>query len=197
MAVASPWVDITQSLPSWETNWRFDYLPRPSEDKKTPIPPDSIWPATPPRKNLYVDDAFLAHPLAALVVNRSWSGAPPVFLSSGWELLADEIKFLARKLDGDGVPVVFEEYEGMPHTFALVLPSLPGARKSYDSWAGFINAVTKQPAVAIESKAVRVLAKTLEEVPLELSELSPMSLDEVRESVGKRVASTAVPPARL
>ncbi len=173
MALNSPWLDITQSSSSWETNWKFDYLPRRSETDKNKIPPDNIWPASPPRQSLYVEDAFLAHPLTSPIVSTSWEHSPPIYMCTGWELLADDIKYLAKKLDGDGVKVLFEEYEAMPHCFAMILTQLPGSRRCFDSWAGFIKAVVETPG-EVESMAKTIKAKSLDEVPLNLSTLTTL-----------------------
>lgn len=55
----------------------------------------------------------------------------------GTELLSDENKILARRLVRRGVKVRWEEYEWMPHCFALALPHLKGTRRCFEGWAGF------------------------------------------------------------
>lgn len=118
----SPWVDIAQSMPSWEANARWDYLPSPEpaasdrekkekkeKQQRLQPPPDEAWPANPPRKHLFVDDAYLLHPLASLQFAPAWAGSPPVYVSCGWECLADEGRFVAAKMAREGVSVVFEE----------------------------------------------------------------------------------------
>jgi hypothetical protein len=145
-------------------------------------------------QNLYVDDGFLAHPLATLTLNKSWKGSPPVFLCTGWELLADEDKFMARKLDNDGVTVVFEEYEAMPHCFAMILKRIPGARRCFQSWAEFIQAAVDDPE-SIGSKATMIKARTLEEIPLDLASISDFSPEDMRERVHTQVEAKLAPEA--
>ncbi|KAK7403029.1 hypothetical protein QQX98_011229 [Neonectria punicea] len=184
VAVNSPWLDITQSAPTWEMDspTPYDYLPKPASLSALAIPPCAAWPTSPPRKNIYVDDALAAHPLASLVMARSWKAAPPVYMCAGWEILAYEAKFLARKLDADGVRVVFEEYEAMPHCFALLLGGIPSARRCYDGWAGFMRAVVEDPG-SVVSSAVSVKARTLEEETLRFEDLCNATDEEIRERV--------------
>ncbi|KAJ0286513.1 hypothetical protein Brms1b_002879 [Colletotrichum noveboracense] len=182
LALNSPWMDITQSSPSWESNWEFDYLPKASVYAEYNPPPCEAWPAKPPRASIYADDDLIAHPLVTLVMNKSWTGSPPVFICTGWELLADEDRYMARKLREDGVPVVFEEYEGMPHCFALILAKIPNAKRCFEGWTGFMKTVTSNPE-SISSKATTVKAKSLEEVPREFVSLSTLSDEEIQKRV--------------
>ncbi|KAF5622866.1 AB hydrolase superfamily [Fusarium sp. NRRL 52700] len=181
VALNSPWLDITQSSPTWEmsTPTPCDYLPKPDAIEKRTVPPCEAWPASPPRRNIYIADDLAAHPLASLVMARSWKGAPPIYLCTGWEILAYEDKFLARKLEADGVRVVFEEYEGMPHCFAMMLRNAPATPRCYNGWASFIHAAVEDPD-SIESSAVMIRAKTCEEVPLRFDQLSDVSEEDVQ-----------------
>ncbi|GKT94176.1 lipase esterase [Colletotrichum tofieldiae] len=183
LALNSPWLDITQSSASWDANGDFDYLPAAEAYAKYNPPPCKAWPSNPPRTALYADDDLLAHPLVTLVMSRNWEGAPPVFICTGWELLADEDKYMARKLHEDGVPVVFEEYEGMPHCFSLILTKTPNAKRCFDGWTGFMKKIITHPDT-IDSKAITVKAKTLEEVSLTFeSLLSNVSEEEMQQRV--------------
>jgi acetyl esterase/lipase len=177
VAVNSPWLDVTHSSPSCTANAAFDYLPTPAQQREAALkrPRCAAWPADPPRKNIYVADALVSHPLVTLLLAPSWRGAPPVYLCTGWELLADEDRHAARCMWRDGVRVVFEEYEAMPHCFGLALPYLKETRRCLDAWAGFIKGVVESgpQGVADEggSRFVRIRAKTLEEERIEPAEL--------------------------
>ena len=180
----SPWLDITQSSPSWEGDVPepFDYLPKPDIVAKGVLQDCDIWPSQPPRKHLYVDDDLIAHPLASVVMSRSWDGSPPMYICTGWEILALEDKYFAKKLRSQGVPVVFEEYEAMPHCFAMILEKVPSARRCFDGWAGFIRNAVESPGT-LESKATEIKAKTLEEIDLDFEELSSHTEEGIRERV--------------
>ena len=180
----SPWLDVVQSMPSWDGNARWDFLPSQGvlEEGRPQPPADSVWPTDPPRRHLYCDDADLLHPLVSLQLARSWAGAPPVYLCCGWECLADEARWFAARLareDAPRVPVVFEEYEAMPHVSALVLPHLEASRRNLRSWAAFITRAVEDPA-AITSSYITVRARTLEEVPIDPRQLTSFSDDDVR-----------------
>lgn len=178
LALSSPWVDLTHSSPSCRANAAFDYLPMLQGLDKMPRPACAAWPANPPRKMLYCADALITHPLVTLLTTPSWEGCPPVYMSTGWELLADEDKYLAAKLHADRVPVVWEEFEGMPHCFAMVLTENPMAKRCFDAWAGFIKDVAgeqqqKPEGPRVQSAFRTVKAKTLREEERDPKNLSP------------------------
>lgn len=177
VATCSPWLDITHSSPSCESNARFDYLPaRTSNPAGMTYPADEIWPAKPPRKNLYAEDAMLCHPLVSPLGAASWAGSCPLFVQVGHELLTDEGKHVAAKAAGQGVGVVFEEYEAMPHCFAMVLGELPTSKRFFGSWAGFAAGVVEGKSV--QTRGTMVRAKTGRE-----EELDVRSLREVGDEV--------------
>ncbi|KAI0133631.1 Alpha/Beta hydrolase protein [Xylariales sp. AK1849] len=186
LALNSPWLDIVQSLPSWTDNLKWDYLPAPNmlADRKPPA--DHIWPASPPRKHLYADDAYLLHPLVSLQLAASWEGSPPVYVCAGWECLADEDKYLVSKLTKDGVTVVFEEYEAMPHVFAPILGNIPEARRCFEGWSRFISAAVENPD-SLASSYTTIKAKTCEEVDIDVEKLSPFTEEDLRKLAYKMV----------
>lgn len=177
----SPWLDITQSSPSWEgdTADPWDFLPKPAMMAKSNLKECPIWPAVPPRRHLYVDDDLATHPLASLVMSKSWKGAPPIYICTGWEILAFEDKWLAKRLDAEGVKVVFEEYEAMPHCFAAILEKTPNATRCYNAWAGFIKQAVADET-QIESRAVNISARDLLETELDFQKLSGVTDEEIR-----------------
>jgi hypothetical protein len=187
-AVNSPWLDVTLSSPAWaDKNNPFDYLPDCDAQFAQPEPACAAWPATPPRLEKYAFDGHLTHPLVSLVMATSWTGAPPVYMCTGYERLADEDKFLAAKLHRDGVAVVFEEFEGMSHCFAMILTRLPEARRCFAGWTGFINR-TVGNGTTPTSSGVIVRAKSLKEDSLDLASLSPFTEEEVQKRVVEQIA---------
>jgi hypothetical protein len=149
--------------------------------EKMERPSCPAWPANPPRKMLYCADAFIAHPLATLITAKSWEGCPPVYMSCGWELLADEDKYMAVKLHSDNVPIVFEEYEAMPHCFPMVFMDSPVSKRCFDAWTGFIKDVVEHGPASVETGFRTVKAKTLKEADIDPAKLSPYTEAELRE----------------
>jgi hypothetical protein len=127
---------------------------------------------------MYAEDVALCHPLVSPLAAKSWEGSCPLWIETGQELLADEGKYIATKASLQGVPVVFEEYEAMPHCFALILPALPGARRCFEGWARFISDVVENPK-CMKTKGTRIGARNLEETPLEVTTLSTFTQEQV------------------
>lgn len=192
VACNSPWLDVTQSSPTWEAPAPFDYLPNAEAMVASRIPECSVWPASPPRAHLYAADDLIMHPLASPIMSRSWASAPPMFICTGWEVLAHEDKFLAQKLAAtDGIQIVFEEYEAMPHCFAMILADTPNARRCFEGWTRFIRTAVENPSKVVSS-AVTVAARTLEETPLKFEELSEMKDAEMRARVVAKAGAKAM-----
>lgn len=195
VALFSPWVDIVQSMPSWSTNQKWDYLPAPGRLEKVQPPPDDAWPATPPRKHLYVDDALRLHPLVSAQLARpGWAGAPPFWVACGWECLADDDKYLVARLRADGVRVAFEEYEAMPHAFPAVLPGNAASARCVQGCADFVTATRKDP-LGIATRYTYIRAKTLEEREGDMETLTPYTEKDVFEMAYKMVGRE--PPVPL
>lgn len=150
MALTSPWLDITRSLPSLESNTIYDYLPPPSGSSTLRFPPCPAWPASPPRADLYAHDTALTHPLVSPLAARDWQNSPPVFVSVGQEMLRDEDAVFARRMAGQGVRVRWCEFEGMPHCFAMVLGFLSAAAVHHAEFARFCVDVVGRGGVAVE-----------------------------------------------
>lgn len=182
------WFDISRALPSITHNEKFDYLPPPNHDDATSrFPSDDVWPTTPPRGDLFCDLSLLDHPLVSPILATDWSGSPPLYLNTGEEMLTDEIKVVASLAAQQNVKVVFEEYQAMPHCFAMLLPSLPSSDRCVKSWAGFAKEAVEGGGMdgwTLETKGTWVEARTGREVRLEVAELcAKLPMEEVRRLV--------------
>lgn len=177
LALNSPWLDIGLHLVQLgdQEKLTHDYLRIPEAKKNWTYRiahETGVWPTAVPRENLIVEDHLLTHPLVSLIT-ADWTGCPPVYMCTGWEVLSVEDAFFAEKLHTSGVPIVFEEYEGMPHCFGLTLQG-NGTNKCLKSWANFIRAAVDKPE-SISSSATYIKSKTLEESPLEFGRISTIS----------------------
>ena len=187
VALCSPWADITHSSPSCETNRNYDYLPaRSVHPEGMEFPKCKVWPTEPPRKNLFAEDAVLCHPLVSPLAAKSWEGSCPLYIETGQELLTDEDKYVAMRAASQNVSVVFEEYEAMPHCFAMVLNGLPGSGRFFTAWSGFISTVVESRE-EVKTKGTVIKAKTLEEIPVDVTGLSTFTHDEVMARMKERV----------
>lgn len=187
IACNSAWMDITHSSPSCNTNAKYDYLPsRLAHPKGMDFPPCPIWPADPPRKNIYAEDAVLCHPLVSPLAAKSWEGSCPLWIETGQELLSDEDKYVAMKAARQGVKVVYEEFEAMPHCFAIIMENLEGSRKCFDSWSGFIKAAIEDPE-SIKTRGFKYSAKMLEATEVDVLKLSSFTDEEVIARMKNRV----------
>lgn len=189
-ATNSPWMDLTRCLPSLETNAQYDYLPPPSMSAKTRFPPCPLWPTNPPRADLYCDGPTMCHPLVSPLAAASWEGSPPLFMVCGEEMLTDEDKVVAARAAKQGVQVVWEQYEAMPHCFAMMLEGLEGSRMCFASWAKFCRDVVERPG-EVKTEGWFIKAKTLERNSVDVKSLSEFTDEEVRkrmqEATRKRI----------
>lgn len=160
MAMNSPWLDINRCMPSIWSNAKYDYLPPPPETGDPEPPPCDIWPSNPPRADLFCEGSALCHPLVSPLAALDWKNAPPCFIVTGEECLADEDKILANRMHIQGVKVVWEQYEAMPHVFCMVFEKTKVSNMSFDGWTKAIKAFVETPD-KVESKGIWVTAKKL------------------------------------
>lgn len=177
VALVSPWLDITRSLPSIEHFAKYDYLPPRSTTVSSRYPVDDIWPTKPHRADLYCEGSALLHPLVSPLAARDWRGAPPMFFSVGQEMLRDEDAVLARRVAKQGVKVVWREFEAMPHCFAMMLDALKESRCHWEEIGKFCKELVEKNQVG--GSAVFILAKTLEKKDVDVGTLSELTDERV------------------
>ena len=204
-ATQAPWLDMTRAMPSMLSNAQFDYLPPPiSREKASTFPSCEIWPTDPPRGDLYCDTTMLCHPLVSPLAAKDWSGCCPLWISCGQEMMADEAQIVARKAAEQDVPVVFEQWEAMPHCFALLLLGSPMSKRSFKDWTNFYANVVEGGTVA--TRGVWFDAKTQKERDINLKSLALLDdadvsqrMEQAREArhLGKEGEAKAIPQPRL
>lgn len=196
VAVISPWVDIARSLPSLNTNAHLDYLDPPSAtglSKTEPIP-DDLWPASPPRADIFCNASMMVHPLASplAAAPELWKGMPPIFICLGNESLEDEISVLARRMHQGGGVVDFVLYEGLPHAFPMVFPrSIMGKdcwRRCGEFCSGVVQGLGPSSSRASWAQA---FSKPLQFQEVEMKQVSKLSDHEVAEAM-KRMQNHAM-----
>jgi acetyl esterase/lipase len=182
VALASPWLDITRSLPSIEGGVTYDYLPPPSQTDAREFPKDEgVWPANPPRADFYCEASALMHPLVSPLIAKDWSKSPPLFFSVGDEMLRDEDAVMAQSAVAQGVTVVWRDFEAMPHCFAMLLESNPSSAVHFSEYAQFCKEVVEGGSAKMESSAVAIKAKTCERSDMDVrSGLTQIRFEEVQ-----------------
>ena len=196
IALSSAWTDLTASMPSLITNLKYDYLPPlAGNDRFHHIKPCKIWPTDPPRIDLYCEGSQLLHPLVSPLAATDWTGSCPVWFAYGEECLIDEGRGVAGIMAEQGVKVEWWEFEAMPHCFQLVLFDRQVSRICTDKWTWFMRTVSgvnqqyqkhskeaesRCDVDAIETKATFVAVPALTERPMQLSEMSPFTNEEIQ-----------------
>lgn len=184
VAMTSAWLDITRGLPSIEGLIKYDYLPTPSQTDKKQYPKCDAWPANPPRADLYCEASALLHPLVSPLAAKDWSASPPLFFSVGEEMLRDEGAVLAQRAAAQGVPVVWREFEAMPHCFAMLLEAVNGSAVHYAEYAKFCREVVE--AKKVENSGEFIAAKTLARRNVDVgTELTDLTDEQVVECMRK------------
>ncbi|KAF2765253.1 hypothetical protein EJ03DRAFT_331138 [Teratosphaeria nubilosa] len=176
----SGWFDIARSMPTLTTNAKYDYLPPPNhDDSVSRFPADKIWPTKPPRGDLFCDLSLIDHPLTSPVGAQSWEGAPPLWLCTGEELLTDEDKIVSRLAATQGVKVQYEEYEAMPHCFAMLIPHLATSNRCLKSWGDFCRRAVEEPA-SMKTSGTFIHVKTGSEEERDVTKVTELSVEQAR-----------------
>ena len=177
----SGWFDICRAMPSIKGNAKYDYLPPVTEkDVLSSFPHDDIWPAKPPRGDLFCELGMLDHPLVSPVAADSWKHAPPLWLCTGEEMLSDEDLIVASRAAQQGVTVQLEQYEAMPHCFAMLIPSLATADRCMRSWGDFCRRCVEDPQ-SLKTNGTFVHTKSGKEDTIDVSEASPITLGQAKD----------------
>ncbi|KAL4979752.1 Alpha/Beta hydrolase protein [Aspergillus desertorum] len=182
IAVVSPIADLAASLPSFESNAKTDIFQQPHETLPYLLPgypTCQLWPTHPPRANLYCEPAMLAHPLASPAGSDDWTGCCPIWMASGQEQGIDSALLIAQVAHSQGVSVILQEYEGMPHTFFFTFRDAPQTKMVFAEWAGAILGFSK--GLKRPSGVCFIRAKGLIAEHRAVKNLVPFTVPEVRE----------------
>lgn len=110
-----PWVDLTSSFPSIQSNADTDYLTHEMADRWSRDYAGALDRAHPAISPLFAD----LHDLPSLLIH-----------AGGAEILRDEIRAFADKATDAAVEVTFREWEHMPHDFHLLGMVEPRGREA-------------------------------------------------------------------
>lgn len=191
IAVLSMTGDLTHSLPSYHRNRVHDlFLEVPWYH--TAYPSCAIWPANPPRPDVYCPTRSFLHPFVTPALAESWADSPPIWLASGDELFSDGAKLVARKAALQGISVTWTNFEAMPHCF----PTVPGLTRSRQSqvlmerWAMFCRECVDGTILGRQRvRASKIAFENAEESPIELEDHDDPSFIEVAHMIDANVRS--------
>lgn len=172
----SGWFDITRAMPSLDNNAKYDYLPQANHDAFAKFPHDDLWPTSPPRGDLFCDLSMLCHPLVSPLAAPDWSGSPPLWIETGEELLTDEDAVIASRAASQGVRVHWEQYEAMPHCFAMVIPTLATSSRCVRSWGVFCQKCVEDE---VQTNGTWIAAKTGAQRRVDVSEVTDLKFENV------------------
>ncbi len=93
-------------------------------------------------------------------------------------MLTDEIKSVAARAAKQGVRVVSEQWEAMPHCFAMILLGSPMSKRCFKDWTDFYMQVVKGQEV--KTRGLWFEAKTEKESEVNVEELAVLDDEEVK-----------------
>ncbi|KAI5898069.1 alpha/beta-hydrolase [Schizophyllum commune H4-8] len=178
----SPWVDLTMSCESWETNAVYDVVPMP--DRESHMHPVALYLG----ENI---ERYVTHPYASPLFG-DFHGIPPLLIQAGdSEVLRDEITLLAHKATLAGVKVRHELYEDAVHIFQTY-PFLESAHRAFLSMREFVrNAAPDSEKGTIAESAERELEREME--TKETAVVSGDGVEETRGVAGLEAEEAVVP----
>ena len=93
-------------------------------------------------------------------------------------MLADENKVVAARAAKQGVEVVSEQWEAMPHCFAMIFTWSEMSKRCYKDWTEFCTDVVQGKEIQTQGRWFQ--AKSHKEVEVDVEGLEPMEHEEVK-----------------
>ena len=172
--------DYLWVLPSRYTNAATDTLLEADPFLDPKLPPQLGWPSNPPRADIYCEKSALSHPCVTPIAAKTWKGSPPIYFQTGDERSMDGTKAVAQLAAREGVPVGYEEYEGMPHLWFLIMKTVPQAERAYMRWS---QAAKEMANGSFRSFAQRVTLEAMDVRGLDAKHLLEVEPEEIRRRV--------------
>ncbi len=146
----SPWTDLLGTGETLRTNLDTDYM----------IPGEKIAETA----KLYYGDADPMVPQASPLYG-DYTGMPPTLIQcSKTEVLYDDSRRLAAKIDAAGVPVVLDPYDKLPHVWQALARFIPEGRKAIHEIGLFVRGHQRAKPRALEDQnaAAKLLPQAAE-----------------------------------
>ena len=179
LAFQSPSVDSQlTTLPSWAANFEYDTVPPDPPGYDAGFPTDEVWPSNPARGHYYCETSMLYHPLVCAMAADDWHDCPPTYMAIGSkERIVDAAQYFAHHIATQGVPVLWEEYELMPHNWPMAFPDHRSSEKCYRSWAKACSNFAD--GLNIQTQGTFTALEGSQERDLEVTRVTNITKDEV------------------
>lgn len=185
-------MDQALAVPSYAENAKFDWLADELPCTRPGYPTCEIWPSVPPRAHVYCDAALMHHPLVSPATAENWVGSPPMWLVSGQERLTDSVKVIAKTACEQKVCVWWEQYEGMPHTWPMILRDLPQTAVCFQHWARACHDFVTRDHRTLSSHGIFVTAEDLETRDVSVEDLTQLTAEEVRSLIKRKATDMRI-----
>ena len=160
-------------------NAKYDVFNDGSRFTEPGFPVCQFWPTKPPRGHVYCESSMLRHPLISPAAAREWTGAPPMWFVSGQDRSTDSTKVVVQMAARQGVCVLFEEYEAMPHSWPMLFWVSPQSRKCFQKWAQVCNDFVIGNKDELKSRSVFVKIEDMEEIETDPKQLVPLEVEDI------------------
>ena len=173
-------MDMALALPSYAENAQTDWLADELPSTRPGYPTCEIWPSVPPRAHVYCDAAYIHHPLVSPATAESWVGSPPMWMASSQERLTDSVKVIAKTACRHRVCVLWEQYEGMPHTWPMILGNLPQSVLCFQHWARACHNFVARKNWDSSTHGIFIALEDLETLDVSVEDLTPLTAETAR-----------------
>ena len=185
-------MDQALAVPSYIENASFDWLADELPYLKPGYPTCEIWPTVPPRAHVYCDASILHHPLLSPATADEWTGPPPMWLASGQERLTDPVKVIAKTAFQQKVCVIWEQYEGMPHTWPMILQRLPQTALCLQHWAAACNDLVARRDRNMTSRGIFIAVEDLQSTDVSVEALAHLTAEKVRSLIREKAEGMSI-----
>ncbi|KAL9023040.1 MAG: hypothetical protein Q9196_007417, partial [Gyalolechia fulgens] len=189
LAFQSPSVDHQHdTMPSWVANIEYDIVPPVAPGYDAGFPTDEVWPSKPPRGNYYCETSMLYHPLVCAMAADTWQGCPPMYMAVGSkERIVDGARYFAQLVATQGAPILWDEYELMPHNWPMGFPRHPLSEQCYSSWAKACSRFVNGPPIQSHGTFTTFEGSPVRE--LDVTKLTPLSKNDVARLMRRKQSS--------
>lgn len=125
---------------------------------------------------------------------KDWREASTTWTCVGEECLADQGLLVAQNTASQGVSVVVEQYQAMPHNLPLIIDHLEVTTKCKRQWASFIRDVVDN-ATSVETQASKWSKNGRTNTNLDIDTLVLISAETLKRNMPSEIERWGLPPS--